>query len=867
MMGLFLSFGMLQACFAQDKQSEIYNFELKSSSLKETLEEISKLTSYNFSYRESLIKNKRIKAISFHNASLPDIMKKVLSNTKLNYLIKGKIIILSLRKNMTHSNNVYGFVKEKATGEAIPYAAVFVDGTQTGCISNTYGFYSLVLPDTKCSLVCSSMGFNRFTRELGSNGNINLNIDLEIKNTEIIEVNVVGKGQNNSVLTSMPGKQNLKIAYLKSMPSLAGEADVLKSLQFLPGVQSANEGSTNLHVRGGNFDQNLFLLDEAPVYNPSHALGFFSIFNADAIKNVNFYKSIFPAKYGGRLSSVVDIRMKEGNSKAFAGTASLGITAAKLCLEGPIIKDKSSFMVSGRYSYLGALLNGVYTLDLGSLDPNMNNGGGNEINFYDYNIKFNYTLNNKNRLYWSMYSGSDHFFSNAINTENQMDWGNTTSTLRWNHIYNSKLFSNTSLIYSKYDYAYVLLDNSLNFTWTSSINQLGLKADYDYILNSKNRLNFGLDINRHVYQPGKIAPRNSLSNTKPLELQKRNTADYSIYFEDKIKLSDKFILKPSLRFTLFTNLGKGDVNNYAKSSEKVTSVDHYKSVEIINTYSGFEPRVAIDYLFNDNTSFKFSYNQTKQYVHLISNSSAGLPTDVWLPSSKNLKPQSSQQFSWGIYKQFLDKQFEVSAEIYTKKICDLVDYKDNADLFVNEHIETQILKGKAKAEGLELYLKKKTGKLQGWISYTLADVKQKVSGVNQDKWYNTKYNVRHNLGIVALYEFDDRFTLSSNFKYKSGGYVTIPKGFYTYQGNTFPFYSERNGYKLENFHQLDFSLSYKNRKNKFRKFKKEWVFSAFNVYSRANIFSFYATVDRGEVKAFKMYLYRMVPSITYKIKF
>ncbi|MCZ4695815.1 TonB-dependent receptor [Ancylomarina euxinus] len=781
------------------------------------------------------------------------------------------LLILSFN-NLSHaqSHNVYGIIKEKETGEVIPYATVFIKGTQNGCVSNAYGFYSLRLPSTNCKLVCSFVGFKNFEKDINSHENLNFDIFLVVKQTEINEVKVVAESQVNNILTSLPGQQSLQTNYVKSMPSLAGESDVLKSIQLLPGVQSANEGSTNLHVRGGNFDQNLFLLDEAPVYNPSHALGFFSVFNTDAIRNIDFYKSIFPAKYGGRLSSVIDIKMKEGNSQTLSGSGSLGIAAAKVCLEGPVLKGKGSFLISGRYSYLGALVNAFSDSGIfGASDPNIKNGSlsDNDINFYDYNLKMNYNLNTKNRLYWSLYSGSDHFYSGAINSENQMDWGNRTSTLRWNHIYNTKLFSNTSLIYSKYNYEYVLLENSLNFTWSSSINQLGLKSDYDYILNSKHRLNFGLEINRHIYHPGKIEPRNSLSNTKSLELQKRNTADYSIYLEDKLKITDKFLLNAGLRYTLFTNLGKADINTYNPGTDKVISVKNYKAGEIINTYSGIEPRVAVDYLLNDKTSIKFSYNKTKQYVHLISNSSAGLPTDVWLPSSKNLKPQTSEQYSFGIYKKIWGKQLEVSAEVYYKNIRDVVDYKDNANLFVNEHIETQLLRGKAKAKGFEFYLKKNSGRFQGWLSYTLADVKQKVMGVSNSEWYNAKYNVRHNLALVALFNLDDRFSLSSNFKFKSGGYVTIPQGFYTYQGSSFPYYTERNGFKLDNFHQLDFSLSYKSRKNKTRRLKSEWILSAFNIYSRANIFSFYATVDRGEVKAFKMYLYRMVPSLTYKIKF
>lgn len=766
---------------------------------------------------------------------------------------------------------VYGTIRDKETGETLIGATIAIKEKNIGCISNNYGFYSISLPAGKHVLIYSFLGYKPINKEIVLNKNINIDIELITDVTNISEVVINSHRKNSNISSVKMSMHEISLKQIKSIPTVTGESDILKSLQLLPGVNTSNEGTTNLSIRGGSFDQNLILLDGAPVFNPSHALSFFSVFNTDAIKNVKIYTGAFPAKYGGRLSSVVDIRMKEGNNKKFSLSGGVGIIASRLTVEGPLINNKVSYIISGRYSYAGETVNLI-----GGLTDEINMPiirdfyDKNEINFYDINAKINYKLSEKDHLYLSTYKGKDHFFYFDIDNNSSMDWGNTTTTARWNHIYNSKIFSNTTFIFSNYDYSYILKDDARHFKWSSNIMQSGLKTDYDYYANSKHNIKFGMSLNYKKFSPGQIEPRDTMSITKEFSLENKKSIDASLYFEDEYKFSDKLSVDLGLRYTDFINIGSGTVYSYSENMNNVTDTTIYGNGEIIKFYHGFEPRLSARYIINNKSSVKASYSKCKQYFHLIGNSSVGLPSDVWLPADKYIKPQRSNQYTIGYFRNYYQNMFESSIEIYYKKMQNMIDYKDNADLFLNPQIETQVLTGIGNAYGIECLIKKNTGKLTGLISYTLSKNIKQIDGINNNKPYSTRYDKRHNLSATFSYNLNEQWSFSTAFRYISGGYITIPIGSFYYYGSSFCYYSKRNQYKLPAYHRLDASISYKNKKNKTRKWKSEWVFSVYNVYARKNLFSLYVKQDQGDletIQAYKMYLFSTVPTITYNFKF
>lgn len=765
---------------------------------------------------------------------------------------------------------VYGSVKDATTGENLIGAVVIIKETNQVVTTNSYGFYSVSPHSGKCTIECNYLGYSVFTKLLEIGKNIRLDIELTPQIKSLDEVLV--KGNHSTVNSTSVSKNVIGISRIKSIPSMTGEPDVLKSLQLLPGVQTAGEGSANLSVRGGSFDQNLIILDEAPVYNPSHALGFFSTFNTDALNNVSFYKGAFPAQYGGRLSSIVDITMKEGNYKKFAANAGIGLLASRLTLEGPIVKDKASFIISGRYSYAGQTLNllaGKLGKDALGLWELRNFNDKNKINFYDLNAKINYRINDKNHIYFSTYTGGDRFYSYSLNNNNSLEWGNTTSTLRWNHIFNSSLFSNFTSYYSNYNYSYSINDDLKNFTWKSNIQEAGLKADFSAYLNTSNRVKFGTAVVYHYFAPGEIEPRASSSSVKPFALSNKNAIEVSAYLSNEQKISERLSLDYGLRYAGFINIGRDTVFQYNEEKTAVTGFKAYGSGEIVQFYQSLEPRISARYLLGNRNSVKLAYGRTTQFLHLLSNSALGLPTDVWMPPDKDIRPQSSQQFVLGYYQAFNDNQFEFTSEVYYKTLKNIIDLKDNANLFVNKHIDTQILSGDGYAYGNEYMLEKKTGKLTGWIAYTFSKTQYRIDGINNNNYFSPRWDIRHNLSITGSYQLNQRWSVASTFKFTSGGFMTIPEGSFVYNGVSFSYYSKRNGYQIEPYHRLDLSFTYKSRKNDTRKWKSEWVFGIYNIYEQKNIYMLFARQD-GDMTSSqftKMYLFGIVPSITYNLKF
>jgi outer membrane cobalamin receptor len=765
---------------------------------------------------------------------------------------------------------IYGTIKDTLSGESLFSTSIFIDETRLGTTSNAYGFYSVSLAPGTYNISFSYLGYTTIRKHIVLTGNIQLDIKLMPKNTEL--ETVVISGVKSNVETYNTSKNEISVARIKTITAAGGEPDVLKSLQLMPGIQAANEGAANLYVRGGSYDQNLILLDEAPVYNPVHALGFFSTFNTDAIKDVTVMKGAFPAQYGGRLSSVVDITMREGNYNKTQVSAGIGLIASHLTIEGPILKGKASYLVSGRYSYAGQMLNfmgGTVGRDILHHYKMNNFNDKNKIWFYDLNAKVNYQINDKNHVYLSYYSGHDSFNCYSLNNRNVLDWGNFTSTLRWNHVFTNKLFSNFTFYNSRYNYSSAISEDIRNYKWKSDIQETGLKADFTYYLNQNNNIKSGVAAIYHRFSPGTIYPNDTTSIIIPFSLDEKRSFEISGYLSNDQVISPKLSVNYGLRYNLFLNMGPGTVYKYNEDMTSVTDSAVYGKNEIINSYGGLEPRFSVRYKLGEQTAVKLAYAYTKQYLHLLSNSTVGLPTDTWLPPDSYIKPQSSQQLVLGFYQTLYQNNLELSIETYYKTLQNIVDYKDNADLFLNKHIETQLLHGKGYSYGLETMLEKKKGKLSGWIAYTLAKTQYQIDGVNNNSYYSPRYDIRNNITVTGNYRLNKAWMFSTTFKYASGGFVTVPDQMFIIDGASFYTYSSRNNYKLPAYHRLDFSVYFNPRKNEHRHMKSEWVLSVVNVYSRRNIYSL--TIQTSQTYelsgAYKMYLYGILPTISYNIKF
>jgi hypothetical protein len=756
---------------------------------------------------------------------------------------------------------INGIVKDSITGETLIGANITIKGSYSGSITNQYGFYSISLQKGLHTLSASYIGYAPKEINVEVDKDKILNFNLVPQNEVLKEVIVTSsksKIDNNSV-----SKDEVSINQIKTIPANLGVPDVLKVLQLMPGIQAVNEGSTNIYVRGGSFDQNLFLLDEAPVYNPAHALGFFSVFNTDVLKSVSVYKGGFPAHYGGRLSSVVDITMRDGNENKSSISAGIGLISSQLTLEGPIVKQKLTYIVSGRYSYPGAILNGVNYFITNDVSNN------NDIWFYDLNTKLNLQVNDKNKVYFSMYSGHDNFYCFSLNNKNDINWGNYTSTFRWNHIFSKNLFSNYTLYYSKYNYTYSYKEDIRNFLWKSRISEVGLKADFSYYPNQNNTIRFGLWGVYRGFSPGTIMQSDSSSIIKNFSLDHKQSAEYDFYIENDQKLNTWISLNYGIRSSVFLNYGPATVYTYNRSKSEVIDSVVYSENELINDYKSLEPRISIRFLLNPKSSIKAAYSYTTQYLHLLSNSSVGLPTDVWLPPDSYFKPQSSHQYVLGYYISFFDNLLDISTEAYYKNLQNIVDYKDNADLFMNEHIETQILSGKGKSYGIEFLLEKK-GRISGWLGYSLAKTSYNINGVNNNEDYSPRYDIRHNLTVTSSYKFTGPWLFSSTFKLTSGGFITLPEQIFYIDGAAFFDYGYRNNYRMPPYHRLDLSFIYEPTKNNSRNLKRQWVFSIFNVYSRKNIYTLFVKQQSDNfdlASIYKMYLFRITPSVSYNLKF
>ena len=751
---------------------------------------------------------------------------------------------------------ISGHIKSKSSGEELIGATVktTVDGELVGAVANSFGFYSLTLPEGEYVLKYNFVGFGEVQKEISLHEN--KQIDIELGDSKTLSTVTVDREKSNNNVTSTDMSVNkLDISQIKKMPALMGEVDIIKAIQLLPGVATAGEGGSGFYVRGGAVDQNLILLDDANVYNASHLLGFFSVFNPDVVKEVQLFKGGIPAEYGGRLSSVLDVRMRDGNLKRFEMNGGIGTISSRLSIGGPIVKDKGSVILSGRRTYADIFLKLAP-------DESLRN---NTLYFYDLNLKANYKLNDKNRVFLSGYLGRDVF---GVQDQFRIDWGNAAIAARWNHLFNDKLFLNTTATFSNYDYFLGEPEGLEAYEWTSNIKDYYLKSDFSWYINPDNTIKFGGLTSYHEIDPGQATGVGE-SILDEFVVPKTNALEYAAYLSHKVKIGTRFSANYGLRYSIFQNIGATTYYTFDESNNLQDTVDVAKG-EIYNTYGGFEPRVAMTYLISESASIKASYNRTRQYVQLASNSTASSPLDIWFPSSPNVKPQIADQVAMGYFQNLWKDQVEVSVEVYYKQMQNAIDFKDHAVLVLNPYLEGELRYGRAFAYGAEFLVKKSKGDFTGWFSYTISRSQRKIDGINNNELYFANYDKTHDLSLVLAYELGKHWTFSTNFVYSTGAAVTMPVGKMEYMGMTVPVYSERNGKRMPDYHRFDLAVSYRPKKNENRKWKSEWVLSVYNVYNRANPYNITFRADENDptvTKAEMLYLFGVVPAITYNFNF
>lgn len=744
-------------------------------------------------------------------------------------------------------------VDAKNGEEIIGSSVVLKDNKMTGTRTNSYGFYSLTLAEGAHTLLIRSVGYETIEFNISLEKNITKEIKLQAKKSQLKKVVIKTKKDNDQIISTEMGVEKLDMKMINKIPVLFGERDILKTIQLLPGVKSAGEGNSGFYVRGGSADQNLVLLDEAPVYNASHLLGFFSVFNSDAIKDVKLYKGTAPAIYGGRLSSVLDVKMKDGNNQNYSVSGGVGLIASRLNIEGPVVKDKGSFLVSARRTYAD-----VFTAF--SKDTNIQKA---KLYFYDFNAKANYKFNDKNRIYLSGYFGKDVLgFGNQFG----INWGNATGTLRWNHIYNQKLFSNTSLIFSNFNYNINVNLGSAEFNINSRIQDWNLKQDFQYFASKRSDFKFGINSIYHNIIPGALSIRSDDDNFD-IEISKKYALENAAYASHKYRFNGAFNIEYGLRLSSWSNLGPGTFYSYDAEGNQSDSTKRKKG-EFGKTYFNLEPRLVANYTIDGENSVKASYTRNTQNLHLLSNSNTGSPTDLWIGSSNNVKPEISDQVALGYFRNFDKNNYEFSAEVYYKHMQNQIDYKPGAELLLNENVESQLLYGFGRAYGIELFAKKKYGRLNGWVGYTLSKTERKINGINSNEFYNAKQDRTHEVSIVGIYELTKKLTFSSTWIYYTGNAITYPRGKYTIDNQTYFLYSERNADRMPDYHRLDLGLTW-TRKKTDRK-ESSWNFSIYNAYNRANAYSidFQENPDNpAQTQAVQTTLFKIIPSISYNFKF
>lgn len=757
-----------------------------------------------------------------------------------------------------------GYVKDAANGEELIGVSVYIPELKAGTITNSYGFYSLTLPRGNYDVQFSYLGYTLQKLSVNLDRNIENNIELQAEAELIEEVVISDRAIDENVVSLQMSKNTLDMNQVRKLPALFGEVDIIKNIQMLPGVITAGEGTSSFYVRGGSADQNLILIDEAPIYDPSHLFGLFSVFNADVIKDSELYKGGIPARFGGRLSSILDVRTKDGNNKEFHGSGGIGSMASRLMVEGPIKKDKSSYIISARRSYVDLFMRMA--------------GEENLVNFYDVNAKFNWKANNSNRFFAAFYSGRDAF---KFGDNFGFAWGNTTGTLRWNHLFSDRLFSNATVIASNFDYKLELKDPAQGFKWTSDLQELSVKYDLAYFINTRNELTFGYHVTGRRFSPGQISPNTSASIFEEVELQRMYALDHAFYVGNQQRINDNLSLDYGVRLSIFQQIGPYDQYVYQDPKDNVNIVRsdtlHYGSWDNIRTYVNLEPRVGLRYIIGQGQSVKLSYNRMVQNTHLVAAGTVPVPFNTWNPSGYYLKPQIADQVAAGYFRNFADNKYEFSVETYYKDMSNVTDFADNAEIFFNEDLPTEYRQGKSWSYGAELMLARREGNLTGSIGYTWSKTMRKIEGVNLDRVFAANYDRRHVVNVQAAYDLSARWSFGANFTFSTGRPTTVPTAKFEYQNYNPDVISERNGYRLPAYHRLDLSATYNPTGKSGRKWRGQWVFSVYNAYNRANPFTIYTRTtknDDGDVigdgrtkEARMIYLFPILPSITYNFKF
>lgn len=798
----------------------------------------------------------------------------------MNFLKKAilcAIFISNIFLSAQEKYTISGTISEKSSNETLIGVTIAVAELATGVTTNEYGFYSLTLPKGQYKIVISYLGFKDIIETVALNENTKLNYKLEEDAQLLEEIILVEDVEKINIRNPQMSVNTLSSSTIKKVPVVLGEADVLKAILLLPGVSNAGEGASGFNVRGGSADQNLILLDEAIIFNSSHLFGFFSVFNPDAIKDIKLFKGGIPARYGGRVSSVLEIFQKEGNSKEFKANGGIGIVASRLLVEGPIKKEKSAFLIGGRSSYAHLFLP-LFDID-------------NKAYFYDLNTKLNFKLNDRNSVYFSGYFGRDVFSlsESFVNT-----YGNSVGNFRWNHLFSDKLFSNLSLIYS--DYYYGLKLDFIGFNWNSGIQNFNFKYDLKHYINNNLQINYGINNIYYNFNPGEISPSRASSGIVENNLTKQFANEFAAYVDIEQEITSKFSVQYGLRLSVFNRLGQDELFEYANNNpvnfnsllgiyQKATPIGSTsnKRSETIAQFANLEPRMAASYTIDENSSIKGSYTRLSQYLHLLSNTNSPTPLDVWTPSGPFIKPQLLDQYALGYFKNLKNNQFTVETEIFYKDIQNRIDYIDGANLIANDAIEQVILNGQGRAYGLEFLFRKNQGKFQGWFAYTLSKSEQRTpgrisaptngispreTGINGGEWYNTPFDKTHDISLFGGYDLNERWNFNANFIFQTGQPTNFPIGQFEFQGLTVPYFGKRNSERLPSFNRLDISATLTPSKNINRKIKGEWVFSIYNLYNRRNAASinFSRNNETNRNEATRTAIFGIIPSVTYNFK-
>lgn len=762
-------------------------------------------------------------------------------------------------------HTVSGFIKDGASGETLIGATVAVNGNKS-IVSNQYGFYSITLTEGNYDISVTYIGYRGGIIKLNLISDTIIDFKINVNTGLSTEVVVTSRKRDNNVKMAQMGKVSLPIEQIKSIPAFLGEVDLLKVVQLLPGVRNAGEGSAGIYVRGGGPDQNLIMLDDAVVYNTGHLFGFFSIFNSDAIKNVSLIKGGMPAQYGGRLSSVLDISMKEGNNQKLQTEGGIGLIASRVSIQGPLKKDKSSFIVSARRTYVDALSKPFI--------KKSSQFYGSGYYFYDLNAKVNYTFSNKDRIYLSGYFGRDVF--DFVNGKQSLDvnipWGNSTGTFRWNHVFNNKLFANTTVVYNDYNFSFQATQNNFEVKLQSGIRDVTVKQDFDWYPYAKHKLKFGGLYTYHKFTPSVVSGKQDSIVFNPKNAQIKYAREAALYFQDEWELSKTWSVNMGLRYSLFQQVGPTTIYTTDTDGNRLDSTV-YKRGDLIKTYGGFEPRLTVRKSINETSSIKASVTRNLQYIHLVSNSGTTLPTDIWVPSTYKVKPQESWLYAAGYFQNFKNNMYETSVEVYYKQMNNQIEYKEGYTPNSLDDTENSFVFGKGWSYGAEFFVNKLKGRLTGWIGYTLSWTNRRFNQLNEGKTYPAKYDRRNDMSIVALYEINKKWKVSATFVYGTGNATTLPQRFYVVGGVLSQEYSRINQYRLPSYHRLDLSATLTPKKNENRKLKTEWVFSLYNAYSRQNPYFIYFDQTGNpadgslNVQAKQVSIFPVIPAVTWNFKF